>query len=124
MKRSHPKAGRTVESWRDVLPLQALPMLLSAAVYARAAGNGFALPPSSRRVAAVSLLARYLKVYVWPACLSSDYSDGSFTLPVSLADPWSLLSAAAVLLFAALAVALARGLETVAFGLIAFASFY
>jgi len=83
------------------------------------------VPDPARRVAAFSLLARYIKLYLWPACLSSDYSEGSFSLAVSASDPWLLVSLLAALALAGLlAWALAKGFRTTAFGVLAFAFSY
>ena len=74
-----------------------------------------------QRIAALGLLPRYLALVVWPSCLSSDYSDGSFPVRASLADPWV---AAGILLLAAFAIVFAlaarNGWRTVAFGIAVF----
>ena len=78
-----------------------------------------------RRFAATGLLGRYLAIFAWPSCLSSDYAMGSLPLPAFLADPWivsSFLAAAA--LAAALVWTIRRNLRAAAFGLIAFFASY
>ena len=78
-----------------------------------------------RLIAALSLIPRYLLLVAWPACLSSDYSDGSFSIPASAADfrvlAGIVLAAGTA---AALVLALRRGRRTVAFGLMVFAASY
>ena len=78
-----------------------------------------------KRLAAAGLLGRYLALFAWPSCLSSDYSLGSLPLPNSAWDPWivgSLFLAAAIA--AALAWTLRRRLPAAGFGLSAFAASY
>ena len=83
------------------------------------------LPTSWRPVAALSLLARYIKLYFWPACLASDYSEGSFPLPFSILDPVVLASLCLALgLALAFFWSFARGERTIAFGLASFAAAY
>lgn len=83
------------------------------------------LPDPFRRLAALALLPRYLALFFWPACLSSDYSEGSFTLPASLGDPLVIGGAATVLALAgAMLLACVRGRRTVALGLVAFGASY
>ena len=83
------------------------------------------LPPGQRFIAALSLVGRYAKIYLWPACLAGDYSEGAFRLSTSLADPWALAS---ILLILAAAIswawAIIRGWRTLAFGLIGLALTY
>ena len=77
------------------------------------------LAQPARFFSALSLLPRYLGLWVWPACLVNDYSQGSFPLPASPA--LVLLSVVLLTGFGALFVwAVSSGRNAVAFGLAAF----
>lgn len=78
-----------------------------------------------RRLAALGLLGRYLTRFVWPACLSSDYSEGTIPLPTSAGDPWIVGSALLAAALGAIAIRSARrGPRATAFGLVAFGATY
>ena len=61
-----------------------------------------------RILTAVSVLARYARLLVWPSRLSSDYSFDAVPVVRSAADPWFLLG---VFLVAALAALFAHGVR-------------
>lgn len=83
------------------------------------------LPEPFRAIAASTLLPRYLALWLWPSCLSADYSEGALRFPSSLGDPLVLASVLlAALLVLALVWSVVRGARVLAFGLVAFGCSY